>query len=66
VAQNDTVIVDDIHSDPRYLACSLEAQSEIVVPIWVNGKSLVKSISIATIAKRSEQRTAAFWKNAQL
>ena len=38
VAQNDTVIVDDVHSDPRYLACSLETQSEIVVPIRVNGK----------------------------
>jgi L-methionine (R)-S-oxide reductase len=25
--------VDDVHSDPRYLACSLETRSEIVVPI---------------------------------
>ena len=31
VAQNDTVIVDDVRSDPRYLACSLETKSEIVV-----------------------------------
>jgi L-methionine (R)-S-oxide reductase len=38
VAQNDTVIVDDVHSDPRYLSCSLETQSEIVVPIRLNGK----------------------------
>ncbi len=36
VAQNDTVIVDDVHSDPRYLACSLETRSEIVVPIRAN------------------------------
>jgi L-methionine (R)-S-oxide reductase len=36
VAQNDTVIVDDVHSDPRYLACSLGTKSEIVVPIRVN------------------------------
>ena len=28
-----TIVVDDVHSDPRYLACSLETQSEIVVPI---------------------------------
>ena len=28
-----TIIVDDVHSDPRYLACSLETRSEIVVPI---------------------------------
>jgi GAF domain-containing protein len=33
-----TVVVDDVHSDPRYLACSLETKSEIVVPIFVNGK----------------------------
>jgi L-methionine (R)-S-oxide reductase len=37
VAQNDTVIVDDVHSDPRYLSCSLETKSEIVVPIRANG-----------------------------
>jgi L-methionine (R)-S-oxide reductase len=37
VAQNDTVIVDDVSSDPRYLACSLETRSEIVVPIRANG-----------------------------
>src|SRR6202000_1263786 len=36
VAQNDTVIVDDVHSDPRYLQCSLDTRSEIVVPIRVN------------------------------
>jgi GAF domain-containing protein len=38
VAQNRTVIVDDVNSDPRYLACSLETRSEIVVPVRVNGK----------------------------
>jgi len=33
-----TVVVDDVHTDPRYLACSLETKSEIVVPIFVRGK----------------------------
>ena len=28
-----TLIVDDVNADPRYLACSLETRSEIVVPI---------------------------------
>ncbi len=32
-----TVIVDDVTSDPSYLACSLETKSEIVVPIMKNG-----------------------------
>jgi L-methionine (R)-S-oxide reductase len=38
VTQGETVIVNDVSSDPRYLACSLETRSEIVVPIEVNGK----------------------------
>jgi L-methionine (R)-S-oxide reductase len=33
-----TVIVDDVSKDPRYLACSLETKSEIVVPIFVRGE----------------------------
>jgi GAF domain-containing protein len=33
-----TIIVDDVSKDPRYLACSLETKSEIVVPIFVNGQ----------------------------
>ncbi len=33
-----TVIVDDVSQDDRYLACSLETKSEIVVPIVAQGK----------------------------
>jgi len=32
-----TVIVDDVSKDPRYLACSLETRSEIVVPVFAHG-----------------------------
>jgi L-methionine (R)-S-oxide reductase len=35
VAQGVTVIVDDVSADPRYLSCSIETKSEIVVPIRV-------------------------------
>src|ERR1700721_2118301 len=38
VAQGETVIVDDVTADPRYLACSIETRSEIVVPIRANGR----------------------------
>ncbi len=31
--RGETIIVDDVDADPRYLACSLETRSEIVVPI---------------------------------
>jgi L-methionine (R)-S-oxide reductase len=33
-----TVIVDDVNKDSRYLACSLETKSEIVVPVFAKGK----------------------------
>jgi L-methionine (R)-S-oxide reductase len=33
-----TVIVDDVTKDERYLACSTETKSEIVVPVFVHGK----------------------------
>jgi len=37
-SSGETVIVDDVNKDPRYLACSLETKSEIVVPIFAQGK----------------------------
>ena len=33
VAEKATIVVDDVNADPRYLACSVETKSEIVVPI---------------------------------
>jgi putative methionine-R-sulfoxide reductase with GAF domain len=38
VAEKRTVNVPDVNADPRYLACSLETRSEIVVPIQHDGK----------------------------
>jgi L-methionine (R)-S-oxide reductase len=32
-----TLVIDDVTKDPRYLACSVETKSEIVVPITVRG-----------------------------
>ena len=36
VTSGNTVVVDDVNADPRYLACSLETKSEIVVPVRVH------------------------------
>src|SRR5271166_2395014 len=33
-----TVVVDDVTKDTRYLACSLETKSEIVVPVFARNK----------------------------
>ncbi len=38
VESEETLIVDDVNADPRYLACSIETKSEIVVPIFKDGK----------------------------
>ena len=40
-----TIVVDDVTKDSRYLACSLETKSEIVVPIFVK-KQVVGELDI--------------------
>ncbi len=44
-SQKATIIVDDVHSDSRYLACSIETKSEIVVPI-LRGEKVFGEIDI--------------------
>jgi len=44
VAEQETIIVADVNADPRYLACSLETKSEIVVPI--QGRRMYGEIDI--------------------
>jgi L-methionine (R)-S-oxide reductase len=48
-----TIIVDDVNADPRYLACSIETRSEIVVPI-MRGDDVLGEIDI------DSDRAAAF------
>lgn len=43
--EKTTIVVDDVNSDPRYLACSLETRSEIVVPI-MRGREVLGEIDI--------------------
>jgi GAF domain-containing protein len=40
-----TIVVDDVNADPRYLACSLETKSEIVVPI-LDGDRVLGEIDV--------------------
>jgi GAF domain-containing protein len=39
-ADKATIVVDDVNADPRYLACSVDTKSEIVVPIMLDGSVL--------------------------
>ena len=39
-AEKATIVVVDVNADPRYLACSTDTRSEIVVPIMRDGEVL--------------------------
>jgi GAF domain-containing protein len=45
VQERASIIVSDVNADPRYLACSLETRSEIVVPI-MSGQRVFGEIDI--------------------
>lgn len=51
--ERQTIVVDDVNADERYLACSLETKSEIVVPI-MSGTRVLGEIDI------DSDRAAAF------
>ena len=57
VAEEQTLIVPDVNADPRYLACSLETISEIVVPI--HRRRMYGEIDIDSYTPD------AFWRNDQ-
>jgi GAF domain-containing protein len=44
-AEKATIIVDDVNADPRYLACSVDTRSEIVVPI-LKGSEVLGEIDV--------------------
>ena len=44
-AEKATIVVDDVNDDSRYLACSVETKSEIVVPI-MQGTEVLGEIDI--------------------
>jgi len=51
--EKTTIIVDDVNADPRYLACSIDTRSEIVVPI-LRGDTVLGEIDV------DSDKTAAF------
>lgn len=44
-AERETIVVDDVRTDPRYLACSVDTRSEIVVPI-MQGDDVLGEIDV--------------------
>lgn len=37
---NETFLVEDVHAQDNYIACSLTVKSEIVVPLFLDGKNI--------------------------
>jgi len=37
---NETFLVEDVHAQDNYIACSITVKSEIVVPLFVEGKNV--------------------------
>jgi GAF domain-containing protein len=60
-----TIVVDDVSTDARYLACSLETKSEIVVPVFVHGQ-VVGELDIDSTFPRPSARMIATWSNTAL
>jgi len=49
-SEKQTIVVDDVNADARYLACSIETRSEIVVPI-LDGADVLGEIDIDSDAR---------------
>ncbi|MDT1995641.1 histidine kinase [Carnobacterium divergens] len=39
-AKNESVVVDNVHDFPGHIACDAKSQSEIVIPLMKNGKTI--------------------------
>lgn len=37
---NQNFVVDDVHAQDNYIACSIHVKSEVVVPLFKNGKNI--------------------------
>jgi L-methionine (R)-S-oxide reductase len=56
---NTTFVVPDVKAQENYIACSLSVQSEIVVPLFANGKNIgqldIDSHSLASFSAEDER-----------
>lgn len=59
-AKGETVIVPDVNLFPGHIACSSASRSEIVVPIFKDGKAIAV-LDIDSAALNTFDETDAFW-----
>ena len=65
VSTGRTIVVDDVNSDPRYLACSLETKSEIVAPIYWNQK-VIGELDVDSHSAAAFSSATAVWSSVAL
>lgn len=52
------MIIDDVNTEENYLCCSVDVSSEIVVPVWKNGKYVAQiDIDSKDLAPFTEEDT---------
>ena len=54
-SNKETIVVDDVNADPRFLACSLSTRSEIVVPL-MDGQECLGDLTRIAIAQNNRHQ----------
>lgn len=65
---NDNFLVDDVKAQNNYIACSIDVKSEIVIPLFVNGKNIGQIDIDSHTAKAFDKDDEDFlvWVNAEV
>ncbi|MBF4985803.1 GAF domain-containing protein [Nonlabens mediterrranea] len=65
---NKNFVVDDVHAQDNYIACSIHVKSEVVIPLFKNGKNIGQIDIDSNTAKAFSQEDEQFleWINEQV
>lgn len=65
---NKNFVVDDVHAQDNYIACSIHVKSEVVIPLFKNGKNIgqIDIDSNTTKAFSKEDEIFLEWVNEQV
>jgi GAF domain-containing protein len=65
---NQNFVVDDVHAQDNYIACSIHVKSEVVIPLFKNGKNIGQIDIDSNTVKAFDQKDEVFleWVNKQV
>jgi GAF domain-containing protein len=65
---NQNFVVDDVHAQDNYIACSIHVKSEVVIPLFKNGKNIGQIDIDSNTAKAFDKDDETFleWVNEQV